>query len=302
MPDLYEVLSLQPGARQDQVKAAFHRLAKASHPDLNADDAMAEKRFREINHAYEILSNPGSRAAYDLGLKHKRAKGHRAMARVIGSMAAAFLLTIGCVLYLWHAGRLEEDYAPAEVSKLPKQSGASQQAGDLAEVGSKTFGNIPPMSDSGGSRGNSANSQPATSPTTEPKPSVPVPEGEQTGVSTGPRIIDVTVSPKASTPGRQVECERILRVHVKGMQMIEVGDIVAARHLFAWAADAGLCRSAWELARTYDPHAFSNLDVRLAPDGEVAQKWYQKARDLCATRRPLCTAADGDLARLRAAR
>ena len=47
MPDLYQVLGLVPGATQDQVKAAFHRLAKASHPDVNADDAMAEKRFKE---------------------------------------------------------------------------------------------------------------------------------------------------------------------------------------------------------------------------------------------------------------
>jgi len=90
-------------------------LAKASHPDLNADDAMAEKRFREISHAYEILSNPGSRAAYDLGLEHKHAKGHRATGRAIGSMAAAFLLTIGCGPYFWHA-ELTVRQAPTEVS------------------------------------------------------------------------------------------------------------------------------------------------------------------------------------------
>jgi curved DNA-binding protein len=75
MPDLYEILDLRPGATQEQVKAAFHRLAKASHPDINANDTTAEMRFKEINHAYEILSNPGSRAAYDLGLQHMRAKG-----------------------------------------------------------------------------------------------------------------------------------------------------------------------------------------------------------------------------------
>jgi curved DNA-binding protein CbpA len=74
MPDLYEILGLRSGATQEQVKATFHRLAKASHPDVNADDATAEKRFKEINHAYEILSDPWSRAAYDLGLQHMRAK------------------------------------------------------------------------------------------------------------------------------------------------------------------------------------------------------------------------------------
>jgi len=97
-----------------------------------------------------------------------------------------------------------------------------------------------------------------------------------------------------------VECEQALRLHVKGLQMMEIGDMVAARPLFELAADAGLCRSAWELARTYDPIELSKLDVRLAPDAEAARKWYQKAY-LCATGRPLCAAADGDLAHFRAA-
>ena len=167
MPDLYEILGLGSGATQEQVKAAFHRLAKASHPDVNAEDATAEKRFKEINRAYEILSNPGSRAAYDLGLEHKRAKGHRAMGRAIGSMAAAFLMTIGCGLYFWHVGRqLADRHAPTEVSKKygnpnpqPKQDGAHPRADDLVEVGIMS-----PVPDSGGSRDKSADSQPVASP------------------------------------------------------------------------------------------------------------------------------------------
>src|SRR5262249_11006613 len=103
MRHLYEILGLGSGAGHEQVKAAVHRLAKASHPDVNADDATAEKRFKEINHAYEILSDPRSRAAYDLGLLHERAKGQRAMGRAIVSMAAAFLVTIVCSLYFWNA-------------------------------------------------------------------------------------------------------------------------------------------------------------------------------------------------------
>jgi curved DNA-binding protein CbpA len=302
MPDLYEILGLGSGATQEQVKAAFHRLAKASHPDVNADDATAEKRFKEINHAYEILSNPGSRAIYDLGLEHKHAKGHRAMGRAIGSMAAAFLMTIGCGLYFWHVGRqLADRHAPTELSKKydhpnpqPKQDGAHPRAEDLVEVGI-----MPPAPDSGGSRGKSDYSQPVTSPAADPK--TPVGQLEQTEVPTRPSTIDETASQKASAPGRRVECEQALRLHVKGLQMMEIGDMGAARPLFELAADAGLCRSAWELARTYDPVELSKLDVRLAPDTEAAQKWYQKARDLCATGRPLCAAADADLARFRAA-
>src|SRR5262249_13083291 len=115
MPDLYEILGLRSGATQEQVKAAFHRLAKASHPDVNADDATAEKRFKEINHAYEILGDPGSRAAYDLSLEHSRAKAHRAMGHAIGSMTAAFLMPIRCGLYPGRAGRqLADRHGPTE--------------------------------------------------------------------------------------------------------------------------------------------------------------------------------------------
>src|SRR5262245_19151773 len=194
MPDLYEVLGLGSGTPQDQVKAAFHRLAKATHPDLNADDATAEKRFKEINHAYEILSNPGSRAAYDLGLRHERAKGHRAMGRAIGSMATAFLLTTGCGLYFWRAGPSADRHAPTEVSKkfgspnpLPKQDGAPQLAVDFVEVGSKTFSDILPPASGGGSRGKSQDSQPSASRAAEPKATnVPVRDREQTEVATKP--------------------------------------------------------------------------------------------------------------------
>src|SRR5262245_5356484 len=144
MPDLYEVLGLGSGATQDQVKAAFHGLAKASHPDLNADDVTAEKRFKEINHAYEILSNPRSRAAYDLGLEHKRAKGHRVMDRAIGSMAATYLLTIGCGLYFWYSGRqLADRHAPTEVSKKygsPNAQSPSPSRQGPADDGDRRYG------------------------------------------------------------------------------------------------------------------------------------------------------------------
>jgi len=305
MPDLYEILGLRSGAAQEQVKAAFHRLAKASHPDVNADDATAEKRFKEINHAYEILGDPVSRPAYDLGLEHSRAKAHRAMGHAIGSMAAAFLMAIGCGLYLWHAGRqLSDRHAPTEVSKKvgspnpqPDHDGARTRAEELVEVGI-----APPAPDSAGSRGKSADSQPAASPAADPKTrDAPVGAREQTGDAARPSTIDETASQKASAPNRQVECERALRLHVKGLQMMDVGDIVAARPLFEKAADAGLCKSAWELARTYDPVEMSKLNVRLAPDVEVARKWYQTARELCAAGQPLCAAADADLAEFRAA-
>jgi molecular chaperone DnaJ len=62
--DYYEVLGVSRNAGEDEVKKAFRRLAKQYHPDTNKDSG-AEARFIEINEAYEVLSDPQKRAAYD---------------------------------------------------------------------------------------------------------------------------------------------------------------------------------------------------------------------------------------------
>ena len=63
--DPYEVLGLPRNATADEVKAAFRRLASQSHPDRNPDDPTAAARFKEINQANQILSDPERRANYD---------------------------------------------------------------------------------------------------------------------------------------------------------------------------------------------------------------------------------------------
>jgi molecular chaperone DnaJ len=62
--DYYEVLGISRNASDDEVKRAFRRLAKQYHPDANKEEG-AESRFIEINEAYEVLSEPQKRAAYD---------------------------------------------------------------------------------------------------------------------------------------------------------------------------------------------------------------------------------------------
>jgi molecular chaperone DnaJ len=61
----YDVLGVTRGARDSEVKAAFRRLAKECHPDSCNGDPGAEKRFKELNEAYEALKDPQRRAAYD---------------------------------------------------------------------------------------------------------------------------------------------------------------------------------------------------------------------------------------------
>ncbi len=63
--DYYEVLGLQKGASEADIKSAFRKMALKYHPDRNPDDKDAEEKFKEVNEAYSILSNPETKAKYD---------------------------------------------------------------------------------------------------------------------------------------------------------------------------------------------------------------------------------------------
>jgi molecular chaperone DnaJ len=63
--DLYEVLGVTPETSPDDIKKAYRKLARESHPDANPDDPEAEARFKDLSAAYEILSDPDKRARYD---------------------------------------------------------------------------------------------------------------------------------------------------------------------------------------------------------------------------------------------
>ncbi|HLB26819.1 MAG TPA: DnaJ domain-containing protein, partial [Dehalococcoidia bacterium] len=63
--DYYEVLGLPRSASEKELKQAYRRLARKYHPDVNPGDAQAEARFKEINSAYEVLSDPDKRKKYD---------------------------------------------------------------------------------------------------------------------------------------------------------------------------------------------------------------------------------------------
>ena len=63
--DYYEVLGLKKGASDSEIKKAFRKLAKENHPDVNPGNDEAEAKFKEINEAYEVLSDADKKAKYD---------------------------------------------------------------------------------------------------------------------------------------------------------------------------------------------------------------------------------------------
>lgn len=63
--DFYKVLGVDRKSSQDDIRKAFRKLARQYHPDANKGDAQAEKRFKEISEAYDVLGDPAKRAEYD---------------------------------------------------------------------------------------------------------------------------------------------------------------------------------------------------------------------------------------------
>ncbi|MBL8586759.1 MAG: molecular chaperone DnaJ [Xanthobacteraceae bacterium] len=81
--DYYDVLGVQRGAGDSDLKGAYRKLAMKHHPDRNPGDKHCEQRFKEINEAYEVLKDPDKRAAYDR-------YGHAAFEQGMGGGPAGF--------------------------------------------------------------------------------------------------------------------------------------------------------------------------------------------------------------------
>lgn len=65
MKDYYAILGVKRNASEKEIRQAYRRLARELHPDLHPGDKQAEQRFKEVNEAYQVLSNPENRKKYD---------------------------------------------------------------------------------------------------------------------------------------------------------------------------------------------------------------------------------------------
>ena len=98
MRNFYGALGLRPEASDDEIKAAFRKLAKQYHPDLNAGDKRAEERFKEVNEARAILSDASTRARYDASLSQRRLLRWQRSRSAAAIMAASFALTVTVII------------------------------------------------------------------------------------------------------------------------------------------------------------------------------------------------------------
>ena len=95
MRTAYDILGVSRRSSEEAIKVAFHRAAKACHPDLNAHDPSAEQKLRQVVDAYHILKCPEQRAAYDLQLSsHRRAIARRAAASAVVGLASGGVVAL----------------------------------------------------------------------------------------------------------------------------------------------------------------------------------------------------------------
>src|SRR6187455_2014458 len=118
--DYYDVLGVARAASDQEIKAAFRRLAKECHPDRCNGDQTSESRFKEVNEAYEALKDPQKRAAYDRF-------GHAAFENGMGGHPHAF----GADFSASMSAMFDDLFGEFMGQRRPRQRSARERGADL---------------------------------------------------------------------------------------------------------------------------------------------------------------------------
>src|SRR4029450_548104 len=117
--DYYNVLGVERGASEEELKKAYRKLAMKHHPDRNPDDKTSEAKFKEAKEAYEVLTDPRKRAAYDQfghqGVDAAAGFGGGAGAQGFGGFAGAVGDSFGGVCGQQRGGRGSGVYRGADL-------------------------------------------------------------------------------------------------------------------------------------------------------------------------------------------
>jgi curved DNA-binding protein CbpA len=131
MQSYYDLLDVPPGASAEEIKASYRKLAKACHPDLNAHDPLAARRFAALSKAYHVLTNPELRGLYDAHLRRRlrvRREPWSTISR--GAMMTGFgCATAACALFFVVMGVWGPTAPSARMARIePKAAIAVVQA------------------------------------------------------------------------------------------------------------------------------------------------------------------------------
>jgi len=135
--ELYGLLELPRGASREDIRKAHRRLVRKYHPDANSGDNSTEERFKEVQHAYEVLSNPSKRWEYDdevLLRRSSRGEAFSDLVRHVNSWKAcvrvlAFVLIINGFLF-YRSERPENSvFEPLTTASTSQSIAASAEVG-----------------------------------------------------------------------------------------------------------------------------------------------------------------------------